>query len=79
MIDIHCHLLFGVDDGPETIEGSIAMLEEAKEQGITNIILTPHYRRGMFKYDVDSLPDNGNAPHVPIPVYIHDEEVLSSS
>ena len=58
MIDIHCHLLFGVDDGPETIEGSIAMLEEANEQGITNIILTPHYRRGMFKYDVDLVRRN---------------------
>ncbi len=51
MIDIHCHLLFGVDDGPEKIEQSIAMLKAAKEQGITNIVLTPHYRRGMFKFD----------------------------
>lgn len=51
MIDIHCHLLYGVDDGPEKIEQSVAMLKEAQEQGITNIILTPHYRRGMFKFD----------------------------
>ena len=53
MFDIHCHLLFGVDDGPKKIEDSIAMLEEAAEQGITNIVLTPHYRRGMFKFDGD--------------------------
>lgn len=51
MIDIHCHILYGVDDGPEKIEDSIAMLKVAKEQGITNIVLTPHYRRGMFKFD----------------------------
>lgn len=51
MIDIHCHLLFGVDDGPEKIEQSIAMLKVAHEQGITNIVLTPHYRRGMFRFD----------------------------
>ena len=55
MIDIHCHLLFGVDDGPKKIEDSIAMLEEASNQGITNIILTPHYRRGMFKFDGDKV------------------------
>ena len=51
MIDIHCHLLFGVDDGPSVIGESVRMLEEASRQGITNIVLTPHYRRGMFKFD----------------------------
>ena len=35
MIDIHCHLLYGVDDGAKTIEESVAMLEAAKEQGIS--------------------------------------------
>lgn len=51
MVDIHCHILYGVDDGPEKIEDSITLLQVAKEQGITNIVLTPHYRRGMFKFD----------------------------
>ena len=50
MIDIHCHLLYGVDDGAKTIEESVAMLEAAKEQGISAMILTPHYRHGMFAY-----------------------------
>lgn len=53
MIDIHCHLLHGVDDGPKKIELSIEMLREANEQGITDIVLTPHYRRGMFRFDGD--------------------------
>ena len=39
MIDIHCHLLYGVDDGAKTIEESVAMLEAAKEQGISAMIL----------------------------------------
>lgn len=42
MIDMHCHLLFGVDDGPETIEGTMRMMEEATSEGITHIVVTPH-------------------------------------
>ena len=55
MIDIHCHLLYGVDDGPKDIEESIKMLRSASEQGVTDIVLTPHYRRGMFKYDKELI------------------------
>ena len=50
MIDIHCHLLHGVDDGADTIEESVEMLKLAREQGIRAMILTPHYRHGMFGY-----------------------------
>ena len=58
MIDIHTHLLFGVDDGPETIEESVEMLEFAKAQGIDAMILTPHYRHGMFAYPNKAINEN---------------------
>ena len=58
MIDIHCHLLYGVDDGAKTIDESLAMLKEAKAQGISDIILTPHYRHGMFSYPCDVIEAN---------------------
>ena len=44
MIDIHSHILPEVDDGSDNTEQSLLMLEEAERQGITDIILTPHYR-----------------------------------
>lgn len=42
MIDIHSHILFGVDDGPKTIEDTIRIVEKAAKEGITDIIATPH-------------------------------------
>ncbi|MUV37182.1 Protein-tyrosine-phosphatase [Lentibacillus sp. JNUCC-1] len=48
MIDIHSHILPGVDDGAQTEQDSLAMAREAVRQGITTIIATPHHRNGSF-------------------------------
>ncbi|MBV8632444.1 MAG: exopolysaccharide biosynthesis protein [Silvibacterium sp.] len=42
MIDIHHHLLFGLDDGPADIETALAMIDMAVSDGITHIVCTPH-------------------------------------
>jgi protein-tyrosine phosphatase len=42
MFDIHYHLLFGVDDGPRDIEGSLALAEASIAEGVTHIVCTPH-------------------------------------
>lgn len=42
MVDIHCHILPGLDDGPDSVETSAAMAEAALEEGITHVIATPH-------------------------------------
>ena len=43
MIDIHSHLLYGVDDGCKSIDESISIIKHMGEVGYTDIIITPHY------------------------------------
>jgi protein-tyrosine phosphatase len=42
LIDLHCHLLPGVDDGPATLDESIAMARAAYDDGVRAIAATPH-------------------------------------
>ena len=42
MVDIHSHALWGLDDGPETYEESLAMLRMAASAGTSDIVATPH-------------------------------------
>jgi protein-tyrosine phosphatase len=42
MIDLHCHVLPGIDDGPETIEGSLTLARAAVAAGIDTLVATPH-------------------------------------
>jgi protein-tyrosine phosphatase len=42
LIDIHSHIVYGVDDGAKTIEDSVAMVRMAAEHGTTDIVATPH-------------------------------------
>lgn len=48
MIDLHCHILPGIDDGAKTLEDSLAMAEKAISQGITHILCTPHHMNGKY-------------------------------
>jgi len=42
LVEIHYHLLFGVDDGPKTLADSIALAEASIAEGVTHIVATPH-------------------------------------
>src|SRR5258708_22496902 len=51
MVDLHCHILPGLDDGPATMEESMAMAESAIAEGITHVVARPHSsRRSSFDF-----------------------------
>ncbi|HEX2947236.1 MAG TPA: CpsB/CapC family capsule biosynthesis tyrosine phosphatase [Clostridia bacterium] len=52
MIDIHAHILYGLDDGPENEDTTLRMLRSAKSEGIDRIIATPHFIYGANRYDM---------------------------
>ncbi|MFA6714298.1 MAG: CpsB/CapC family capsule biosynthesis tyrosine phosphatase [Victivallales bacterium] len=49
MIDIHSHLLYGVDDGSRSFDSSVEMLKAAAKDGVKSIVLTPHFSPGLFE------------------------------
>jgi protein-tyrosine phosphatase len=51
VIDLHCHVLAGIDDGPTTIEGSVALARAALAAGTRTIVATPHV---SWKYRNDA-------------------------
>jgi protein-tyrosine phosphatase len=55
MIDLHCHLLPGIDDGPKTLQEALQMAEYAVEQGIQHSVLTPHIQPGCYDNDIQSI------------------------
>lgn len=51
LIETHCHILSGIDDGARNIETSLAMIERLQMQGAKKIVLTPHYYSDTISLD----------------------------
>ena len=60
MIDIHSHILYGVDDGAKTINDSIRLIDEMVKQDVTKFILTPHRRKNMFEESSEKIEEHFN-------------------
>jgi len=52
MLDRHCHILYGLDDGAADLEESLAMLRAAKAAGVTDIVATPHVLDATFDFSL---------------------------
>ena len=56
MIDIHCHILPGLDDGPKDVEASISLARFAAADGTHTIVATPHVRED-YPFDLALIPE----------------------
>jgi len=82
MIDLHAHILPGLDDGPGDWDKALLMLRSAVEDGIKGIAATPHVRPGLYdnpKEAVLALTEElkGRAKGLPIEIYPGSELMIS--
>src|ERR1700732_4194148 len=56
MLDLHCHILPGIDDGAASLEEALAMARFCVQDGITHITATPHCHRHLRLLRADVLP-----------------------
>lgn len=83
LIDIHTHILYGVDDGAQKLIDTIDLLEEAEKVGFTKIILTSHYMEGYFTVNSlkrqEVLKEINHAKTVNIDLYLGNEIFLTNN
>ena len=77
MIDLHCHILPGVDDGAKSLEESLLMARRAVEDGIHTIVATPHTLNGIYINSagevtpkVASLQETLSKNHIKLQLYV---------
>lgn len=83
MIDIHSHILFGVDDGAKDIEESIELLKQAASVGYTDIVCSSHYYIGLYENrnyltHFNLLQAEISRLNIPINIYLGNEFNLDS-
>jgi len=61
MIDLHSHILAGIDDGSASFDESIGLIRSAIENGVTTILATPHIHFGIFDNDLAMIKQAFNA------------------
>ena len=84
LIDIHCHILPGVDDGAVDLEMALTMARLAHADGITKIVATPHYnfswkiQRDLVLRKTEQLQREFHRHEIPITLYAGNEVRLEN-
>jgi protein-tyrosine phosphatase len=58
-VDIHSHLLPGIDDGAKDMEDSLALIRKMHEYGLRDLIVTPHIMAGVYPNDASAIKSKG--------------------
>ena len=78
MIDIHCHILPGIDDGASSVKESVLMCEAAQLSSVDTVVATPHFDAGIediarWKEDaaqrLSSLKEALRETYIPMDIY----------
>lgn len=76
MIDLHCHILPQVDDGPQRLSDSLTMARMAVADGITDLVATPHTHNGLYQISpnqiresVETLQNAINEANIPLRIH----------
>ena len=59
-VDIHSHILPGIDDGAKNVKESTELISEMKKLGFSKIIATPHTYSGLYENDIASISKSYN-------------------
>ena len=60
MVDMHSHIIYGIDDGSKSKEMTLEMLKLSIECGVKKIVATPHYMKGRFNVEYSEVKDKVN-------------------
>lgn len=76
MIDIHLHILPGVDDGPETMDEAVALAKVLVHEGVHTAIATPHFNDLFVQRSAAEIQDRTNEmqqvlDHLEIPLHLY--------
>ncbi len=55
MIDLHSHILPGIDDGAKTLEDAVALAKHSCETGVTHMVCTPHIHQGVYDNNLATI------------------------
>ena len=85
MIDIHTHVLPLVDDGSIDNNLSLAMIKECVNQGVTDVFLTPHYRKmfklppNILKSEFEKFKNIVSNENIPVNLYLGQEVFIEGN
>ena len=86
LVDIHSHVLPGVDDGSPDLESSLGLAEAAVADGITHALMTPHTLNGKYlNHKKDIIKDTAkfqeelNKHNIPLTVFPSQEVRLNGN